>query len=148
MTQPNKYGYEEDFYAWTNHNAKLLKEGKFNEVDIQNIIEEIESMGRSERNSLVNRLAILIAHLLKWRYQPGLQGHSWKYTIAEQRIKVIESLENSPSLGYEIEKKLIKSYKQARVRALKETGLEESTFPRECPFTIQECLDENFYPGK
>ncbi len=77
--------YEEDFYAWALNNADLLRQGRFTEIDVDNIAEELESMGRSERRQLANRLEVLLAHLLKWRYQPARRGNGWRYTISECR---------------------------------------------------------------
>ena len=85
MSTKNATLYDTDFYAWANEQAALLRAGRLSEADIENIAEEIESMGRSERSELVNRLTVLLVHLLKWRYQPGLRGRSWRLTIEEQR---------------------------------------------------------------
>ena len=81
----NKIAYDADFYGWANEQAALLREGRLNEADIENIAEEIESMGRSEKRELVSRLAVLLTHLLKWRYQPGGRGSSWRASIVVQR---------------------------------------------------------------
>ena len=140
--------YEEDFYAWTAHNAKLLKEGKLSEIDVKNIAEEIESMGKSEKRELMNRLAVLIAHLLKWQYQPGNRGNSWKYTIKEQRFRLTKLIEESPSLKHELEKRIEEAYEDAYYLALSETGLDEDTFPKSCPFGLKQCLNQNFFPEK
>ncbi|TAK72854.1 MAG: DUF29 domain-containing protein [Gammaproteobacteria bacterium] len=140
--------YEKDFYAWAIHNAKLLREGNLSKVDIEHVAEEIESMGKSEKRELINRLALLIAHLLKWEYQPGMRGNSWRYTIKEQRIQIIQLLDESPSLKRELENKLEQAYEQAIVSALKETGLSEDIFPEECPFSLKQCLNHHFFPDK
>jgi Domain of unknown function DUF29 len=141
-----EYEYDKDFYAWALHNAKLLRQGNFSEIDVEHIAEEIESMGRSDKRELVNRLALLIAHLLKWKFQPGRRSSSWKYTIKEQRIKVKDLLEDSPCLNHELERKFNHAYEQAIVIALTDTGLDESTFPKKCPFKFSECLDYQFLP--
>ncbi len=138
--------YNADFYAWILHNAALLRAGKVSEIDVENIAEELESMGRSEKREFVNRLAILFSHLLKWEFQPELQGKSWQYTIEEQRMKVIELLEDSQSLKHEIKKKVDYAYKQALILAAKETGLAKKTFPQTCPFVLEDCLSEGFFP--
>lgn len=90
--------YEQDFYLWTQTIAHQLKENNFNEIDIPNLIEEIESMGRSEKRELKNRLIVLLMHLLKWQYQPEKRSESWRSTISEQRICIETLLEDSPSL--------------------------------------------------
>src|SRR3990167_11493397 len=125
--------YNKDFYSWAIHNAQLLREGKLSEVDIAHVAEEIESMGKSERRELINRLAILMAHLLKWQYQPGNRGNSWKYTIKEQRSCLSRLIEESPSLKHELEKRLGEAYEDACYIALSETGLNEDAFPKTSP---------------
>ena len=138
--------YNKDFYAWALHNAELVREKRFNEIDIDNIAEEIESMGRSDKRELISRLAILIAHLLKWELQPQRRGNSWKYTIKEQRIRLIDLLDESPSLKHELEVKFDHAYTQSVVIAAKETELDESSFPKQCHFTLDQCLDHQFFP--
>jgi hypothetical protein len=96
--QPNTRKYESDFYAWANEQATLLREGRFAEADVENIADEIESLGRSEKRDLVNRLAVLLAHLLKWQFQPVWRGKSWRLTIKEQRRRLSEHLDENPSL--------------------------------------------------
>ncbi|TAK73309.1 MAG: DUF29 domain-containing protein [Gammaproteobacteria bacterium] len=140
--------YETDFYAWTIRNAKLLRAGKLSEIDIEHIAEEIESMGKSEKRELLNRLALLIAHLLKWQHQPIRRSRSWELTIKEQRFELIDLLEESPSLKPELEKQLSHAYKKALLMAEKETGLDQKTFKKECPFSLKQIFNENFFPEK
>jgi hypothetical protein len=146
MTKNIHKEYEKDFYAWTIHNAKLLREGKLSEVDIEHIAEEIESMGKSERRELINRLAVLIAHLLKWQFQQERRSNSWKYTIEEQRDEVLELIEESPSLKYEIQEKLDRAYRKAILWAATEMGVNKSIFKDECPFSLETVLNKDFYP--
>lgn len=147
MSAKLKDEYEKDFYAWTLHNAELIRKGKLSEIDIENIAEEIESMGRSDKRELVSRLAILISHLIKWRFQPSRQGNSWKVTIKEQRRQVIDLLNESPSLKHELELKLTRAYEQAISIVLDETGLDEKILPKKCPFTLDQCLNPDFFPS-
>jgi len=140
--------YEKDFYAWTTHNAKLLRQGKFSEIDVEHIAEEIESMGKSEKRELISRLAVLLAHLLKWQFQPERQSNSWKYTIEEQRDEVLELFEESPSLKHEIEEKLERAYRKAILWAATEMGVNKSIFQEKCPFSLEKTLNKNFYPEK
>ncbi len=141
-----KYEYEKDFYAWITHNARLLRDGKLSEVDIENIAEEMESMGKSEKRELINRLAILMAHLLKWKFQSARQSKSWELTIKGQRFELMDLLKESPSLKYELEKKLLHAYKKALLIAEGETGIEQKNFPKKCPFSLKQSLDANYYP--
>lgn len=105
--------YEKDFYAWAIHNAQLLREGKLSEVDIENIAEEIEDMGKSEKRELINRLAVLIAHLLKWKFQSSRRSNSWKYPVKEQRLRLNRLMKESPSLKNELEKRIHEAYEDA-----------------------------------
>lgn len=141
-----KNEYERDFYSWTLHSAQLLREGNFLEVDIENVAEEIESMGRRDRRLLVNRIAVLISHLLKWQHQPIRRSNSWKLTINGQRNKVFELLEESPSLKYELEKKIDNAYEKSILIVARETGLSSDTFPSQCPFNFEQYLNKKFFP--
>lgn len=138
--------YEEDFYGWTIANISLLKQGKFNEVDMDHIIEEIESLGRSNRRELVSRLGVLIAHLIKWEYQPDLKNKSWKGTIVRQRIDIKDVLEENPSLNSQIDEILVKAYKYALAILEEETPLDLKSIPGKCPYSVIQCLDDEFYP--
>lgn len=144
MTTAN---YGKDFYAWALYNAELIRTGKFSEVDRKNVAEELESMGKSEKRELINRFAILLAHLLKWQFQSARRGNSWKYTIEEQRDEVLDLLEDSPSLKHELSQKLDRAYRSAVLLAATETGLSKEAFPAECPFSIAETLRPDFLPN-
>ena len=113
-----------------NEQAGLLRSGKFSEADIENIAEEIESMGRSERNQMTNRLAILLAHLLKWHYQPGLRGNSWRLTIREQRRQTTHALSQNPSLRPQFDAILADAYGDALLIAEREKGCWKRAFRR------------------
>ncbi len=133
--------YNKDFYLWTKTVAQQLKEQKFNEVDIPNLIEEIESMGRSEKRELKNKLIVLLMHLIKWQYQPQKRSENWRSTIIEQRICIEVLLEDSPSLQPIIVESLENCYQKARLKASEETGIKLNFFPQECPFTLEETLN-------
>jgi hypothetical protein len=138
--------YDRDFYAWSQQQAELLRTGKFTEADIPNIIEEIETLGRSEMRELVNRLRVLLHHLLKWQYQPNLQGSSWRATIAVQRHELTEHLNESPSLKSRLAEAMARAYRLAVTEVIMETGLTKQTFPVACPWSYDEIMDENFWP--
>lgn len=146
MSTKLKDEYEKDFYAWTVHNAELIRHGKLSDVDLENVAEEIESMGRSDKRELVNRLAVLIAHLLKWQFQSKKRCVSWEITIRNQRIDITDLLEESPSLKHELNQKITMAYEKAILNAMEETKLSEKTFPKKCPFTLDQCLDSKFFP--
>lgn len=145
-TLANEPLYERDFYAWALEQAALLRAGRFSSLDIENIAEEIESMGRSENNELINRLAVLLTHLLKWQYQSGFQGRSWTQTIAEQRRRLTRHLKENPSLKSRLEEDVAEGYEQALSEAVRETGLPRKTFPPQCPYTFAQMLDGDFWP--
>ena len=142
----NATAYDEDFHAWAEEQARLLRAGEFSQLDIGNIAEEVEDIGRSVRRELRNRLAVLTMHLLKWAYQPGHRSPSWSGTIREQREQVTELIEESPSLRSLPTADLGKIYRLAVSKALRDTGLPEATFPAECPFTPEQILSEDFLP--
>jgi len=140
--------YEQDFYAWLMHNALLIRQGRTTEIDAENVAEELESMGRREKQQLVNRLSVLLMHLLKWVYEPQLRSKSWLYTIKEQRKRLQRLLQDSPSLKYELDERLAEAYEIAVLKAAKETRLDESVFPTVCPFSLVAAMDEQFYPER
>jgi len=134
--------YDHDFFAWANEQAALLRAGRLPDADIANIAEEIESMGRSERNQLTNRLAALLAHLLKWQFQPGLRGNSWRLTIREQRRRADRVLDQNHSLRPALPAILAEAYGDAMLIAERETGLPEDTFPTDCPRTFDQAMQD------
>ena len=140
--------YNEDTYGWALHTAELLKEGKMDQVDFENIIEEIESLGRSERRELISRLEVLLQHLLKWCYQPQKRTRSWQLTIQHQRNKLFSVLDDNPSLKTleTLTKSIKEAYKSAILKAAIETELESTTFPQDCPYSFEEIMNDNFYP--
>lgn len=138
--------YEADFYAWANQQAALLRAGNLSSADIAHIAEEIESMGKSEKRELVSRLTVLLLHLLKWRFQPGLRGNSWRYTIKVQRRDLARHLDDNPSLRAQLTPVLADAYASAVLMAAGETGLPEATFPAECPWSYLQAADPDFWP--
>ena len=139
--------YDTDFYGWTQEQAELLKARHWHLIDVDNLIEEIETLGRQERRELVNRLAVLLGHLLKWQYQPEGQGNSWLATIREQRRKVGRLLEQNPSLTSYLEEALQKAYEDGLDLAVRETELPYETLPSACPYTLDQALSSNFLPS-
>jgi hypothetical protein len=135
--------YEQDFYLWTQTIVQKLKENKLNEIDLPNLIEEIESMGRSEKRELRSRLIVLLMHLIKWQYQPEKRSESWHSTITEQRICIEGLLEDSPSLQHLLTEVFEDCYQKARLKAANETGIKLNYFPNKSPFTLEEVLDDD-----
>ena len=139
--------YSEDFYGWTQEQARLLREHRINELDLENLLEEVESMGKSEKRELESRLEVLLMHLLKWQYQPNFQGKSWELTICEQRAKSIRHLKENPSLKAQLAEIFEYAYEDARMWAARETGLSLEIFPSSCPWTFEQVIEPEFFPG-
>jgi len=142
----NTTGYEEDFYAWTIEQAKLLRSGKLSKIDALNVAEEIESVGRRDRRELGDRLENLIVELLKWRAQPGSRCGNWRSVILQQRFEIGQIVEDSPSLRQFAADYLAEVYSDARERVIETMGLLQPDFPADCPFTPDQILAEDFLP--
>jgi hypothetical protein len=140
--------YTQDFYAWTQAQASLLETQRFDALDLAHLIEEITSLGASERRAMGSHLQQLLLHLLKWQYQPsGRQiGHSWRSNIHNARDEIDAILEDSPSLRREAPRLLARRYPAARLLAYDETCLPLATFPEACPWRTEEVLDVDFWP--
>ena len=130
--------YEKDFYKWVNNQAKFLRKGEFSKLDIDNLIEEIESLGKSERRTLESFLEKLLMHRLKVMFQPGMHTSSWDSTIKIASHKAQKTLDENPSLKPKLKEIIKNVYYSARLLASGETGLMEDTFPEECPWTLKE----------
>ena len=138
--------YDTDFVVWCNEQARLVRERRFDELDIANVAEELESMGRSDKNQIRSRLRVLVAHLLKWKYQPGARTPGWRRTIRDQREEIMDVVTTSPSLKKFPAAIAVDVYSSARNRASEETGIDYTLFPDECPFTAEQILDPDFMP--
>lgn len=137
--------YNIDIVAWANEQVALLRAGQLDAIDAVHIAEEIEQVGKSEQQELINRLAVLVAHLLKWKFQPGFRSSSWSGTIREQRSKVLRRLRRTPSLKHLLsdEESLAEIWSEAATTAHAETGL---SLPQDWVWTIDQILDEQFFP--
>ncbi|MDY6993121.1 MAG: DUF29 domain-containing protein [Pseudomonadota bacterium] len=138
--------YDTDFYAWALHQAQRLREGKFAELDIEHLAEELESMGRNNKRELTSRLKILLGHLLKWQYQPGGRSTSWRGSIVEQRLQINDLIEDNPSLKPQLVEAIAQAYPHAIELASDETGFSESIFPNTCPYAPEQILTKGFFP--
>jgi hypothetical protein len=146
MIVTTKTLYDTDFNQWIEMQAKLLRDRQLNHLDIENLIEEIESLGKSDKRQLKSRLEVLLHHLLKWQYQPTERTGSWKGTIAEQRRRIRDLLLDSPSLKSYVETMANACYADAREQASLETGLALDCFPSDCPYTMADVLNSEFWP--
>jgi hypothetical protein len=139
--------YDDDFYEWTQHQAVLLREGAYHELDVQHLAEEIESLGKWDRRELGSRLYVLVMHLLKWAHQSEGRGPSWRWTIRTQRLEIAELLADSPSLRSAVPALITQRYTRCLKDVAEETGLPETAFPSLCPWAVDEVLDESFWPS-
>jgi hypothetical protein len=139
-------GYDQDFYGWLVHNARLLREGRLSAVDAEHIAEELEDMGKSQKRALASHLRVLLIHLLKWRCQPQRRGPSWRVSIRNARDRIAAIVEDSPSLGQLPRDVFLQEYARARKYAADETGLDLSSFPDVPPFSLDQVLEEDFLP--
>ena len=138
--------YDLDFYAWTAEQAALLRAGRLDQLDIDNIAEEIDTLGRSEKRELVSRLTVLLTHLLKWQVQPSYRGASWEATISVQRAELADHLADNPSLRPSLDGFIVSAYRRARMAARGETGLSDKAFPTICPYPFADAIRDDFWP--
>ncbi|OKH16072.1 DUF29 domain-containing protein [[Limnothrix rosea] IAM M-220] len=136
--------YEQDIVAWSEQQASYLRRQEWTKLDLENLVEEIEALGRSEQRALGSYLQVLMMHLLKCKYQPEKRTKSWDITISNCRDKIQDALEDMPSLKRFLEDPewVEKYYRRARRDAAKETGKLINTFPQEMPFSLTEVLKE------
>ena len=125
--------YDADFQRWLEQQIHLLSEARFNELDAQNLLEELETIAKKDKREIRNRLVVLLAHLLKYSYQQDKRSRSWLATLHEQRYRIEQILEDSPSLAGYAAAVLENSYTKARRQAAAETGLEPERFPNNAP---------------
>lgn len=139
--------YEQDFYGWTLEQAILLQQKKFNQLDLEHLVEELQIMSAQERRELISRLRVLLMYLLKWKHQPYYIGRkSWERTIKTQRKEIIFHLEDNPGLSPELDKAIGRAYDLAIDDAEGETGLPRKVFPAECPWTFEQISNPDFWP--
>ena len=138
--------YSTDFSDWTRQTAQLLRERRWHEVDLANLIDEVEDLGKSERRAIASQLTRLLLHLLKWHYQPQRRSDSWLDSITDARTQIDLAIQDSPSLkGYPAEQ-LEDSYRRARRQAATQTKLEISVFPETCQYPLDLVLSEDWLP--
>jgi len=138
--------YVKDEHLWLMENSKLLREGKWEEADLENIAEILEDMGKRDLREVVSRMKVLLIHLLKWIYQAEERSSSWKGTIRHQRDELHSMFEDSTHLKMHAKETFNKSYQKAREIASDETGFPLSHFPKEPPFAFEQVIEENYLP--
>ena len=141
--------YETDVVAWASEQARLIRAGRFDQLDLAHIAEEIEDVGKSEQRELASRMAVLLAHILKWKFQPQKRSVSWTLTIKEQRRLLVRRIQKTPSLGPMLvdPEWIDEIWVDAKALAEKETGLDIGTYPEVCPWAIAQVLAEDWLPG-
>jgi hypothetical protein len=147
VTEARPSLYERDFCLWLKRQAELLREGRLDELDVANLLDEIESMGRKDKKAVKSNLAVVLMHLLKHEFQPKRRSRSWLDSILEHRQRLRDDLAESPSLRGHLEAVFPAAYADARARAITQTGLPERAFPRTSPYTLEEALDPEFLPN-
>ena len=132
--------YDQDTYAWALEQAALLRSGKMDQLDVEHLAEEIESMGKSERRALISQLARLLMYLLKWEYQPDRRSRSWRLTIQDAQVKAARLLADNPSLKAALPDLMASAYDDARRAAAIETDMEPDAFPDTCLYSFDEAM--------
>lgn len=146
-TAMSAVAYDEDFYSWTLEQAKLLEHRRFDEIDLEHLVEELHSMSARERRELLSRLRVLLMHLLTWQHQPHYIGRrSWERTIKTQRKEIGFHMEDNPGLKPELGKLIERAYDLALDDAEGETGLSRKQFPAECPWIYEQFMNADFWP--
>ena len=140
--------YDKDVILWSQEQARLLRAGRFAELDIEHLADEIEDVGKSEKRELASRVAVLLAHLLKWNRQPKMRTNSWRSTIKDQRRRVALAISETPSLKTVMRDPVWQEdvWLDARAQARKETGSTEDELPETCPWTTEQAAEEGFWP--
>jgi Domain of unknown function DUF29 len=138
--------YDQDFNLWLEQTVNLLRSGQFEQLDIENLVDELESMSRRDKREILSRLKVVLMHLLKWKYQPEQRSGSWESSIRTNRDEIAQILIDSPSLKNYPTQVLTHAYPIARKNAASETGLVLGVFPDSSPFSIAQVLDDEFWP--
>lgn len=139
--------YQLDFDVWTQQTAQLLREGRWAEIDVMHLAEELEDLGKRDRRAIVSQLIRLLMHLLKWEYQPERRSDSWLDSIADARVQIDLALEDSPSLKNYLQSQFDKSYERSRQQAARQTRKEVTAFPELCPYSLASVLSEGWLPN-
>ncbi|WP_199332122.1 DUF29 domain-containing protein [Anabaena lutea] len=138
--------YKQDFYTWAYEQSNLLRQGKFNELDLPHLIEELEDLGNRHYDQLESRLTQLVAHLLKWQVQHWKRTNSWRATIRVQRTSIDKLLRRNPGLKSRLDEAMTETWSEARDLAIAETDLPDEQFPEKCPYTLEQIMNAEFWP--
>ncbi|WP_306119698.1 MULTISPECIES: DUF29 domain-containing protein [unclassified Roseitalea] len=138
--------FEADYYGWTMDQAAAVRAGRFDLVDRENLAEEIESLGKSEKREIESRLVLVLLHLLKWHFQPDKRKGGWEASIKIHRKRLTKIIGENPSLKHYPAEEMPHAYMEARLAAERETGIAYEAFPEACPYSVAQVLDERFFP--
>jgi hypothetical protein len=143
-TTERRARYDDDLYTWVNQQVALLRAGRLEEIDAENIAEELQDVGLSEYDKLESALRVLVMHMLKWDQQPEFRTRSWIFSIIEQRRRYEKVIKKNPGLKPHREEALMDAYRSARLWAAEETNLSVGEFPSECPYGWDDLLERPF----
>lgn len=136
--------YDRDVYTWALEQARLIRAGRLDEIDRDNVAEEIESLGREQFNKLESALRVLLLHMMKWDFQPERRSRSWVLSIKEQRLEIEDVLSDNPGLKPRSPEAIARAYRKARLEAARETGLALDRFPEACPYAFDDLSSRPF----
>jgi uncharacterized protein DUF29 len=141
---PARSNYDHDFYGWSLEQARLVRDAHWDTVDRENLAEEIESLGREQFNKLAGAFRVLLLHFLKWDHQPTMRSRSWILSIEAQRLEVEDVLYDNPGLKPRIGDAIARAYRQVRLEAARETGLDKGSFPEACEYSYDDIVSRTF----
>jgi len=147
LKSPGAGVYDEDFAAWTAETGRLLRARRLAEVDLERVAEEIENIGIGQEREMESRVTVLLLHLLKWKCQPAKRSRSWRSTINTQRLELRRLFRRSPSVRRLLPESIPELYEDAVRSAVIETGLGARSFPRACPFRVEQVLEDDYLPS-
>lgn len=133
--------YEDDVYTWSLQQCELLRQGRYGELDLEHLIDEVADVARREFNALEGNLRIVLLHLLKRDYQPGQRSRSWALSVQEHRDRVCDLLSDSPGLNAKRDEAVRRAYRGGRRGAADEAGLPVEAFPQDCPYPWADIMD-------
>jgi len=139
--------YERDYCLWVEEQVRLLREGRLDRLDVAHLIDEVEDLGRSQKDAVTSNLVVVLKHLLKYQHQPRRRSRSWLGSIAEHRRRLRKGFQNSPSLRGHARDEFAECYQDARRQAAVETGLPVEVFSDQPPYTLEQSLDPDFLPA-
>lgn len=139
--------YDTDYELWLKEQIQALQQGNLEVLDTPHLVEELESLNKSNKREMYSYLRVLLAHLLKWQYQPSLRSSSWEASMYNSRLGIEQVIADQPSLKNYWAEILPKAYKDAKKLAAKETKLDINLFPDKCPYFVEQLEDENWFPN-